>query len=540
VGDIEVEAPIEGTGSSSDPLGITDLGIATGKIADNAVTYGKIQQVTSGRLLGRYSAGSGTAQEITLGSGLSLSIGGELSASGGGGGITALTGDVTASGSGSVAATSANNAVTTVKIQDNAVTAAKIGAGEVGASELASTAVTAGSYEVANVTLDQDGRTTSASSGLSTVSYAGSISFGKLVTNYGSTTLSATITPTKTTTGQQPGYGAIWRVVGNGTDSVNLVNFKIAGDGVFDKTNGILNLLMFMYDGTDHWVGIIQEGNGIPADVTSPTLASAVVTNTNKNIIALTYNETLDATSTPSTASFSASGGKTVTGVSISGLVVSVTVNSSYAFGDVITITYNPGASPIRDVAGNNAASLSSQSVTNQIINLTALTFTTKTAGFLGSSSPYTNNVATNWETTGLADQKIATGTNGYIMADITSVNSDIMLAFNNEDENDEYAGISGKDGYEFFCWYTGTAVYRGHNASNVTLVGTFASGTNSKLRLDRTGTTVTIQTTTDGTTWTTVYTFAPTSTGDVFINASFQDASSILTNPFGFNVIPK
>jgi len=116
VGDIEVEAPIEGTGSSSDPLGITDLGIATGKIADNAVTYGKIQQVTSGRLLGRYSAGSGTAQEITLGSGLSLSIGGELSASGGGGGITALTGDVTASGTGSVVSTIAPDAVTSVKV----------------------------------------------------------------------------------------------------------------------------------------------------------------------------------------------------------------------------------------------------------------------------------------------------------------------------------------------------------------------------------------------------------------------------------------
>jgi len=117
VGDIEVEAPIEGTGSSSDPLGITDLGIATGKIADNAVTYSKIQQVTSGRLLGRYSAGSGTAQEITLGSGLSLSIGGELSASGGGGGgITALTGDVTAAGTGSVVATIAPDAVTSVKV----------------------------------------------------------------------------------------------------------------------------------------------------------------------------------------------------------------------------------------------------------------------------------------------------------------------------------------------------------------------------------------------------------------------------------------
>lgn len=44
----------------------------------------------------------------------------------GAGGITALTGDVTASGNGSVAATIANSAVTTIKIADNAVTGAKI------------------------------------------------------------------------------------------------------------------------------------------------------------------------------------------------------------------------------------------------------------------------------------------------------------------------------------------------------------------------------------------------------------------------------
>lgn len=47
----------------------------------------------------------------------------------GGGGISALTGDVTASGVGSVVATIANNAVTTAKINAAAVTLAKLAAG---------------------------------------------------------------------------------------------------------------------------------------------------------------------------------------------------------------------------------------------------------------------------------------------------------------------------------------------------------------------------------------------------------------------------
>jgi hypothetical protein len=60
---------------------------ATWTIDNTAVTYAKIQNVTTSRILGRSTAGVGSVEEITIGSGLSLS-GGTLSAIGGGSGIS--------------------------------------------------------------------------------------------------------------------------------------------------------------------------------------------------------------------------------------------------------------------------------------------------------------------------------------------------------------------------------------------------------------------------------------------------------------------
>lgn len=62
--------------------------VATASIDNGAVTYAKIQNVgASSRLLGRATSGAGVVEEITIGSGLSLS-GTTLSASGGGGSVT--------------------------------------------------------------------------------------------------------------------------------------------------------------------------------------------------------------------------------------------------------------------------------------------------------------------------------------------------------------------------------------------------------------------------------------------------------------------
>lgn len=55
--------------------------VTTAKIQNDAVTYAKIQNVTTNSLLGRVTAGSGDTEEITIGSGLSVS-GTTLSVSG--------------------------------------------------------------------------------------------------------------------------------------------------------------------------------------------------------------------------------------------------------------------------------------------------------------------------------------------------------------------------------------------------------------------------------------------------------------------------
>ena len=53
--------------------GVAVFPVPTAQIADDAVTYAKIQNVTTARLLGRATAGSGDTEEISLGSGVEFS-----------------------------------------------------------------------------------------------------------------------------------------------------------------------------------------------------------------------------------------------------------------------------------------------------------------------------------------------------------------------------------------------------------------------------------------------------------------------------------
>ena len=134
--------------ASSIPSGSYESGsITTDDIADNAVTFAKIQQVASGVLLGRASAGSGNVETITLTeAGRALLDDADAAAQRTTLGLgslavqnTVASGDYDASSI--VTADIADSAITTAKIIDSGVTTAKIVDANITQSKLASDSV---------------------------------------------------------------------------------------------------------------------------------------------------------------------------------------------------------------------------------------------------------------------------------------------------------------------------------------------------------------------------------------------------------------
>ena len=105
---------------------------------------------------------------------------------------------------------------------------------------------------------------------------------------------------------------------------------------------------------------------GHKVDGVRPVFVSAAVDGAS---LTLTYGETLDGGSRPAPGDFTVEvdgAGRSVTGVSVSGSVVTLTLSTAVEHGDTgIRVSYTPGTNPIQDVVGNDARGLSNQAVTN-------------------------------------------------------------------------------------------------------------------------------------------------------------------------------
>jgi hypothetical protein len=115
---ITLSGDVTGSGATAITTTIANNAVTTTKILNKAVTLAKLDDIASDRLLGRDSPSTGGVEQITVGGGIEFTSSGGIQ-------TTALTGDVTKT-AGGTSTTIANDAVTTAKILDGAVTPAKL------------------------------------------------------------------------------------------------------------------------------------------------------------------------------------------------------------------------------------------------------------------------------------------------------------------------------------------------------------------------------------------------------------------------------
>jgi hypothetical protein len=106
---------------------VTSVGDGAQTIANNAVTFAKMQTIPTSHVIGRYAAGTGIPQSVELGSSLLMGGGGQLVRA-------ALTGDVTAAQNAN-STTIANDAVTYAKLQNVSTTSRLLGRKTAGAGD---------------------------------------------------------------------------------------------------------------------------------------------------------------------------------------------------------------------------------------------------------------------------------------------------------------------------------------------------------------------------------------------------------------------
>ena len=125
---------------------------------------------------------------------------------------------------------------------------------------------------------------------------------------------------------------------------------------------------------------------GHKVDGVRPSLLSAAVDGSS---LTLTYGEALDGGSRPAAGDFTVQvggNGRTVTGVSVSGSVVTLTLDPAVGHGETgITVSYTPGMHPIRDLAGNDAGALTDELVKNQTTDPTPPEVTICSGGMAGT-----------------------------------------------------------------------------------------------------------------------------------------------------------
>ena len=198
-------------------------------------------------------------------------------------------------------------------------------------------------------------------------------------------------------------------------------------------------------------------------DVIAPLLVSATVQNASPSNIVLTYSEPLTVSPLPAFSDFVLNLSKTVTGILITGNVITLTVNTPYVNGNVPTIGYTSGVNKIKDLAGNIAINLVGQAVTN---NINPPAFNSK------SISQTTNNILTSVANpTGLSFSTGIGGTDSPF-----SISYWVYQTINGNSQIISLAHISTPNDYQYVVLHSASSIVLYLRSSPFELMGTYST----------------------------------------------------------------
>ncbi len=165
----------------------------------------------------------------------------------------------------------------------------------------------------------------------------------------------------------------------------------------------------------------VQSAGSFKIDSTKPVLQSAVINNAAKNNIVLTYNEALNITaiSTEPVVNtdpknfeiFGAPASTNITGVTVSGSVVTIALDKDIPYGNSVSVKYNKtGTNNIKDLAGNLADTFN-QTVTNGVVGVNPPDLTAASGKTTADDIVITFTNDDNWKSNITAIKDAATNT---------------------------------------------------------------------------------------------------------------------------------
>lgn len=344
-------------------------------------------------------------------------------------------------------------------------------------------------------------------------SYVTAIPFDQPFTELGNHTVTGAITFTQVTTDAEPGNHTALTLIADGTNVPDFSAFERGGANLYSNTAGAINQILFYYLGGRYCYCVTVLNATAVVDTTPPTLVSATVENATPDVIDLLFSEAISTGSTLTAGDLSALvnlAADAITSISIVGSTIYATLTNPIANGDDVTISFSGGTNKIRDAAGNSAALFSGIGVTNNVAGsdphlipgFAFMTLPTKTN--LTETSAHIFKSGTtgggSFDGFGLEAQKVPIN---------TGTATDFAIAFFYDGTKGFKLGTKTDNAAsDVFDQYIRTGAANLDISDPGFTAPTPALVTNTWYAIWRRNGVFTAESTTDGTTWATIYTF--------------------------------